>query len=346
MRSLCVLSLTTGTSLTADTFAAIAAFPLLSELEIHAGHIDAEELADAMVVRSTPLFPSLQKLHVRAHAQLVEFLLQIMSSKDFRYLNIEAEQPTQAPSSWSSALSLIPVKASNTLLEFRMEHHTDIDIDVDSNFNSSPAHANSSIPNGRFTITNIRPLAQLPHLRRFVLDTVFPPDLCDADIEEIAKWWPHVEHFDLGGLLSHVDCFGRPWKLRATINCLEFLARGCPRLDTLIINLDVTCTNETNNKAAQIPPLPQHPLRRLTVGSMVAPVPLHWSPHLRRVFPALSDIGGIPTYEAIWGTVRTMLFDLHPPSKYPGQITLDSTDDNAQDGKEFHRALHDHSFVH
>ena len=303
MKSLRALSLKTGKSLTVYTLAAIAAFPCLDELEIHAGHIDADELADLTTIHEMPLFPSLQMLHIRAQAPLVELVLQKMPSGNLRRLIIEAEQPPMPPLAWASAFSLIPTKAANSLRELTIEHHADSIIERNSNEISTPPQLNSSKSINQFTVATLYPLAKLPNLRKLVLDTTVCPDLCDADIEEVAKWWPQIEHLDLGGLLWDVDCLGYTRKLRASLRCLDILSRLCPRLETLVINLDISfeCVRDAE------PRLSSHILRSLTIGSISAPEPPRLSQYLSTVFPSLIKVDGVVAYQEEWLVVQSML---------------------------------------
>jgi hypothetical protein len=313
MKSLRVLSLATGKSLTVNTLTAIAAFPCLSELEIHAGHIDADEFADSTTVHESPLFSTLEILHIRAQAPLVEFLLQKMPSDTLRRLTIEAAQPVQPPSIWASVFSLISAKTSNSLRELTVEHHIDPAIETDSNSNNILPQANILESRSQFTIVALRPLANLPHLRRLVMETTVTPDLCDADIEELAKWWPVIEHLDLGGLLSDIECLGELRKSRASLRCLEDLSRLCPRLETLVINLDINYADASVAKPIDVPWLSRHPLRCLTMGSISAPEPLRLSQYLHRVFPSLIEVEGVPAHEEEWRMVQSILHNLQKP---------------------------------
>lgn len=300
MKSLRVLTLTTGKSLSATTLAAIVAFPQLAELEFHAGHIDVEQLADSLAIEGTALcFPVLQKLRVRAHPSLMELLLQKMSSDNLTSLFIEAEQPTESPSSWLTVFNLISTIATHTLEQLTFEHH----IDLSSTNRSDPSGSNI-----QFTLAILRPLARLPYLQQFVLDTTVPPDLCDADVEEMAKWWPLIERLDLGGLLSAVDCHEQAWKSRASLGCLRSLARLCPKLESLVINLDIAVeVAGDGNRNAKASKAMQYSLRSLTMGVTSAPDPIQLSKYLRELFPALQEIDGVAAHEEEWRAVYAML---------------------------------------
>jgi hypothetical protein len=310
MKSLRVLSLATGKSLTVITLTAMAALPCLSELEIHAGHIDADEFADSTAVHESPLFSALEILHIRAQAPLVAFLLQKMPSDNLRRLTIEAAQPVQPLSIWASAFSLISAKTCNSLRELTVEHHIDPAIEIDSNSDNILPQANILESRNQFTIATLRPLANLPHLRRLVLETTVAPDLCDADIEELAKWWPVIEHLDLGGLLSDIECLGELRKSRASLGCLQDLSRLCPTLKTLVINLDINYADASDAKPIHAPLLSRHPLRCLSIGSISAPEPLWLSRYLHGVFPSLIEVEGVPAHEEEWRMVQSILHSL------------------------------------
>lgn len=308
MTSLRVLCLTTGNSLSAETFAAIAAFPCLGELEVHAGHLDADELADLMQSHEAQLFPALQKLRIRAQAPLLRLVLQIMPTDHLKSLFVEAEQPVQPPSSWASALALIPVRASDTLRELTIEHHIDIDVqETDSHLTDTAAHSDSLTSDTQFTLASLRPLAKLPYLRRFILDTTLPPDLCDVDVDEITRWWPIIESLDLGGLMAPVDCHERIWKPRATLRCLDSFANHCPQLASLVINIDTDTENFARNGSKTL----QSCLHNLTLGTSSAPEPLLLAQYLCQMFPALLEVDGVAAHEEEWRAVQSYLHGVH-----------------------------------
>jgi hypothetical protein len=318
MKSLRVLSLTTGKSLSPNTLAAITDFPCLNELEVHAGHIDANELPDSMTTRETPLFPALKVLQIRAQAPLVALLFQKMPINNLKCLIIEAEQPAQAPSTWKLALCLIPAIATDSLRELAIEHHIDSIIETDLDLNNMTSLSNLPGFRNDFTIAALRPLAKLPHLQRFILDSNVTPDLCDADIEEVAKWWPDIEHLDLGGLLSSIHCLQHPRKSQLSLKCLETLSRLCHRLQSLIVNLDIELEETIDVAAPEVPWPSSHPLRYLTMGSISAPEPLRLSQYLLKLFPSLIDVDGIATHEKEWRMVQSILHASRKGNHEPG----------------------------
>jgi len=80
-----------------------------------------------------------------------------------------------------------------------------------------------------------------------------------------------------------------------------------PKLETLVINLDINfqtvCDAEPGNAPQQAP----HPLRYLTIGSISAPDPLQLSPYLSKLFPSLIEIDGVIAHEQEWRAVQSML---------------------------------------
>lgn len=293
MKSIRTLNLATGNSLSARTLATIATFPHLTQLEVQAGHIDVDELADLQSANSTPLFPTLLHLRIRAHASLVEFLLQSMPANCLKSLILEAERSTQPPSSWTTAFELIALKGAYSLREFTMEHHIDID-------DSNPQH---NAIKSRFTLATLSPLAKLPHLTRFVLDSTPLPDLCDADVGEFVKWWPNIKHLDLGGLIAPADCMKPCWKPRMTLGCLEIFARHCQHLETVVVNIDLDST-ATDIK---IPHPVQYALRSLTLGSTLPPDPVSLSNRLQNLFPSLREVDGVASHEEEWTAIYSKL---------------------------------------
>ena len=293
MKSIRTLNLATGNSLSVRTLAAIATLPHLTQLEVHAGHIDAGGLADLHSANPAPFFPALQHLRIRAHAPLMELLLQSMPANCLKSLILEAERSTRPPSSWITTLELIALKGAHSLREFTMDHHMDID-------DSNPQH------NSRFTLTTLSPLVKLPYLTRFVLDSTLLPDLCDADVGELVKRWPSIKHIDLGGLITpadYIDSIKSFCKPRMTLNCLEILARHCRHLEVVVVNVDL-CSTAANNK---VPRPVQHALRRLTLGSLLPPDPVSLSNRLQNLFPSLREVDGVASHEKEWITINSKL---------------------------------------
>ncbi|KAF7975447.1 hypothetical protein HWV62_9453 [Athelia sp. TMB] len=304
--SMRILTLTTGTSLSPYTFSGVVRFPRLEELEVHAGHISPTELAEVFSVREEEdVFPALRKLRIRAQAPVVELLLEKMASCQLASLHIEAVPQPQGlrAHNWAHTFALIPAKATFTLQELTIEHHFELSVDNEPNSNTPTPASSSPSATGlsanpdpveapMLTLANLRPLAPLTRLRRLILDTTLPPCLSDADVETLARWWPNVEHLELGGMTSDSVCSSLKSTSRTTLACLRSFAKWSTRLETLVLNLDVTTYPSDAQCGAT-----SRSLRNLALGSSLAPRPARLAHYLTRVFPALEVLDGGEKFE-------------------------------------------------
>lgn len=325
--SLRVLTLTAGASLSPFILAGVVTFPKLEDLEVHAGHISSYELVDALKMGGDEegVFPALRKLRVRAQPSLVELLLEKMASNKLTHLHIEAvSQPEgHRAHNWVHTFALIPAKAVSTLQELTIEHHFDLSIDNEPNSNAPapaptitptpilstpspaiPSTASDPTEAVAWTLANLRPLERLAHLRRLVLDTTLPPSLSDADLEALAQWWPKIEHLELGGLAAEFNCGHLETTCRTTLACLRSFAKWCPKLETLVLNLDITTyPSDTQCGTTQLN------LRNLALGSALVPEPSQLACYLGYIFPALEVVDGNPKFEDEFRAVNCLL---HP----------------------------------
>ncbi|KAJ7654466.1 hypothetical protein DFH06DRAFT_1047163 [Mycena polygramma] len=299
MSNLRSLSLRTGAFLTPETLVAISNFPSLSELEIEAGHIDADSLTEAWtspasVGSCSPRFQSLEKLHICAQAPLLELFLQTIPPASLHTLRIEATTPPgSSPVPWSSIFDLIRINASYTLHDLTIEQHLD-DIDLET----IPA---SSTQNNRITFDIIRPLGALRRLRNLTIDMTCIPILCDADIEALAAWWPDLVHLDLGSLHSS-ECHPSIGTPRATLACLRAFASSMPLLQSLVLPLDLGAV------PSPVPSAGSSTLSRATFTSFLPPLdPAATANYLRAVFPRLLEVEGTDMHEVEWGKVQALL---------------------------------------
>jgi hypothetical protein len=307
MKGLRVLSLRTGASLTAETLAALAHFPFLAELDVHGGHIHADSFICAMEpLDNKQFFTSLKKLHVRANSPLVNALLRLLHPGTLKTLRIEAQDHVSSPVSWSTIFALIRSKTFQSLQDLFIEHHIDIE-DIDN----TPGTPNASLQtqhhsqfySSQIIFHTLRPLSDLRSLRRCTLDMALPPDFCDADMVHIAQWWPDLEHLDFG-TLPVVDHFGTGWQPRPTFACLEAFAMYALNLRSLILPLDISAVDaSTSSVSGSCVNL----LRRLTVGSTVAPNLSSIARRLRCLFPALEEIDGTGKHVHEWDEVQKAL---------------------------------------
>ncbi|KAJ6518896.1 hypothetical protein C8R45DRAFT_885102 [Mycena sanguinolenta] len=302
MLNLCSLSLRTGPFLTAETLAAISSFPSLSELEIEAGHIDIDTLVEAWALPTTcresapTHFRALKKLHICAQAPLLELILKTIPLS-LHTLRIEATTPAGSlPVDWSGLFDLVTTHAIHDLT---IEQHLD-DIDPDTTAATSPStNTQHTYFDNRITFDLIRRLAPLRHLHHLTIDTTFIPILSDQDIEALAAWWPDLAHLDLGSLHSS-ECLPSTGSPRATLACLRAFASSMPKLQTLILPVDLSIV-----PAPMTLPSESSALSRATFSSATPPVPSAIAPYLHAVFPGLTMVDG--THETQWSAVQNLL---------------------------------------
>ncbi|KAJ6453633.1 hypothetical protein DFH09DRAFT_42915 [Mycena vulgaris] len=316
MYNLRSLTLRTGAFLTGDTLVAISAFPRLAELDMEAGHLDADNLAEAwrLPAPEAGYFQSLQKLHVCAQAPVLELLLKHIQPGSLRTLRIEATIPSasesEAPVCWSSIFDLIRANTARTLEDLTIEQHLE-DIDLDTiPATSTSTHTHTSTPpihsrteTNRIAFDILRLLAPLRHLRRLTIDMTHMPDLCDDDIEALATWWPDLVHLDLGSLHSD-ECIPPVSSPRATLACLRAFATSMPMFDTLILPLTIA-------GVPSIPSTAPSALSRATLSSSAPPSDLAaLADYLYSLFPRLTEVEGTNQHEAEWAQVQLLLHGL------------------------------------
>ncbi|KZP30614.1 hypothetical protein FIBSPDRAFT_945955 [Athelia psychrophila] len=114
------------------------------------------------------------------------------------------------------------------------------DIDFVTMNGSLPTPENNPTDTVSWTLTSLRPFEPLTHLHWLVLDTTLLLYLSDADTEALVQWWHKVEHLELSELMSDLNCGHPDSTSRTTLVCLQSFAKWCTRLETLVLNLDVT----------------------------------------------------------------------------------------------------------
>ncbi len=107
------ISLKLGTTLSPKTLKAIMDFPRLSELEVHAGHIEFYDVNDKREDYS--IFTSLRKLHIRAQSTLIQDILQHIPSNTLRYIHLELDDLSSCTTFWNACFSAIADKNGETL---------------------------------------------------------------------------------------------------------------------------------------------------------------------------------------------------------------------------------------
>ncbi|KAM5536613.1 hypothetical protein V8D89_009708 [Ganoderma adspersum] len=187
------LTVHTGDSLGCETLAAIMTFPALQTLEVHASHIDADKLEDALSCASqgeAAYFPALEELSIRTNASLLVAPLARIPVGIVRKLSLDmdGEGKVGPETRMKPVFELLAHKAAGTLRDLLIEDRTVHDEERDDD-------TLAGVPARGYAIDVLSPLARVRQLRSF---TLREPDLFDKDLETMARWWPALERLDLG----------------------------------------------------------------------------------------------------------------------------------------------------
>ncbi|KAF8239417.1 hypothetical protein L208DRAFT_1237534 [Tricholoma matsutake] len=312
LKNVKVLSLCLGVSLTTHTLMAVTSYSRLSEFEVHATHFAVEELRELFHNRKSPMFPSLQKLHIRAHASVIELFLHALPDDSLRTLCMEVQDPTCTTVYWANMFDLICTKSTNTLQNLTIEHHTELD-NLDLEINSANTHpdtdhdvsANDKL-NICISFTTLRILGGLHCLRTFILDTTLPVGICDRELEFMLGWWPELEHLDLGTPpITHSSYANSPAWQPLSSHSLVAIAKKSAKLTSLVLPVDISWAR--NAPTIDIPE--QLVLTRLTC---VYPFPtthteIGVAEYLHRLFPSLWTVDGLSYDEDLWNRTQIAL---------------------------------------
>ncbi|KAF8555965.1 hypothetical protein OG21DRAFT_1483430 [Imleria badia] len=277
-------------SLTEQSFMTVSIFPRLVDFDVHA---DCLSLSTAITRTSgAPFFPALEKLKIRAQPAFVALILEQLPRDKLHSLHIDASGPASAFEGLFKAMTTLP------LHEFTLEHAISIEDSEDI-----PAYTLDKF----FTLDHLRPLSKLP-LRCFILDSSLPPDLSDADMEEMTTWWPHLDRLELGARTA-LENTETTWKSRTSLASLCVLTRRYKHLKRLIITLDADSFLLPESGAV---PLGSHPLASLSISSRSRPDVSSLSEMLSRLFPSLVDVtpGFVGEHEDAWVAVQATVSNL------------------------------------
>jgi hypothetical protein len=294
-----VLSLKMGTSLLADAFATVASFPVLEELTVHADRVDVGEFETKALGPSSSFFPSLRSLQIRCQLALSETIIHHIQSTTFDDLDVEVID-AQDSTAWIQFFSTICAHSTipDTLQRLRIEYHIEID-DHDGHLiedtPGSTPNTDDKTTNTRFSLNTISPLSRIANLRNFTLDTKLPPYFDDRDMDEITRWWPHLDSLDLGCWYGYgeEDAGLLKWRPRITLACLTSVATRCRELQRLVLPVDV----RQDFPHAQTPLLSQHRLRKLVIVSFDETTTESISDYIYRLFPAIEEFSSYDPIE-------------------------------------------------
>jgi hypothetical protein len=296
------LSLRLGQSLLPSTLRAIMTFPHLSELEVHAGHVDVDDLERNHIEVQ---FPSLHKLRIRAKSNLVKFVLHRIQRNNLHYLHIELDDFSPSTASWNIILSLVCDQAASSLRYLQIEHHFETpEIPILSPLDM--AQTPNALQGSIMSFDDIHVLRVVKKLRHFACDVTLPPLFRDKDMANLATWWPDLEHLELGSAPQGDEAESRvTGNAQITIASLTSFAIQSPKLEKLILPLRIG--------DHPLPPPPSHPrvannLRSLTIAQLRSCKPLELAEYLRQLFPSLERFEGPCDDTQIWKDTKAALF--------------------------------------
>ncbi|RDX49194.1 hypothetical protein OH76DRAFT_1439253 [Lentinus brumalis] len=197
-----------------ETCAAIATFPSLETLDLGV-FLREPEIRSWQVLSSsgTASFPALRNRTIHSFGPTVEAILARIPVGVLTKLRLDMEGCTEGPSYMQDIFQLLAQKTSESLRELTVTDRTSMD-DLPS----------SGIARW-YNLELLSPLARLRQLRCF---TLHHPDLDDADLKELARWWPTLEHLDLGTYTP--DMVMPEWKAQFTPAAHSIAARSFPHL--------------------------------------------------------------------------------------------------------------------
>ncbi|KAF8906259.1 hypothetical protein CPB84DRAFT_1675984 [Gymnopilus junonius] len=305
MRCISSIYLRLGRSLLPETLQAILMLPRLEELEIHAGHIDIDDLQPVFECPSHSLLPSLNKLHIRAKSSLIEKVLQSVQPDTLYHLHIELEDLLPRDSNWTTVFRHICSRASRTLRHLALEHHFEVSETSTSSMGATPTSHHTFIPSPMSSET-LQMLNNLRTLRHFSCDITLPAAISDKVVERLVTWWPDLEHLEFGcAPLAEDQQMG---VAQITAASLTLFAAKCTKLKRLILPL--TIQDPLPSCVAQIPTSSQ--LRNLTIARLKTTDPLKVAEYLHTLFPALQDLAGPFDDSEPWIATKHALTEIGP----------------------------------
>lgn len=295
LTNLQTLSLKLGTTLLPSTLKAVTAFPYLSDLAVHAGHIGCDSLYDAQ--EEYTLLNAICKLHIRAQAAFIEHIVCHIPLNTLQHFSIELDDPSPCTTFWRACFTTIATKCRNTLTHLSLEHFFDL------NETSLPIPSESGLPIAGSTVSLnatsttlhipfevLELLRVLRHLRHFSCDITIPPTVTDRDIEKMVTWWPHLEHFELGFSVQ-CEALEAMYRPQITPSCLHLFARRLPKLYKLILPLAIDDTAVLPATVNELAPTASS-LQMLTIAQLTTEAPSDVAHYLNMLFPFLTKLEG------------------------------------------------------
>ncbi|KAF9530462.1 hypothetical protein CPB83DRAFT_850968 [Crepidotus variabilis] len=303
MNDMETVTLRMGSSLRPETVVAMMTSPRLTELEIHAGHIDLEDLEECLahLPSSTVLLSALTKLCLRAKGPTMSHLLSFIASDSFNQLQLDLDDTVAGATAWDAVFEAIPTTAAHTLTHISLEHHFELTAPSASFPSSTDASqpVDWDRPQANLSFENLAILRKFRQLQHFSCDFTVPPCLRDQDLQKVLLWWPDLTYLDIAiSSGSNEKSLTTP----LTITSLLLIAQLRPNLERLILPLIVD----------QVPVLPSgslsgSQLRNLSIADIRTTDTQHLARYLKALFPLLKTLHGSDDDSQTWIDVRSGL---------------------------------------
>lgn len=294
------LTLRIGASLPHNTFNRVTQLPLLSELELHAGHLNPHNLMGFVHANT---FPSLQKLRLRTNTENIYHILDLLQKSTLLSLHLEIEGGVDTSTFWKQLFSLICDKSSESLEYLYLENEVDLSLlDPDSLTNNASTHSvrNLEISNS-ISFGSLECLSHLRQLRGLIIDMTFPLNILHTDIENMLVWWPNLEILDLG--TSRTTDNGEQSPPSLGFASLIFISMNAYNLRALSLPLNLRSISPTTNDISPS----RSPLEKLTFTFPFWHDPTNLAIQLHSLFPRLIDIDGPSELEEVLKDTRAAL---------------------------------------
>ncbi|KAI0352166.1 hypothetical protein OH77DRAFT_1460967 [Trametes cingulata] len=276
--------------LTCETLAAIATFPHLKSLNVHASSVQHADFAAALTRASAPCFPALEELEIRASGSVLTVILEHLPVGNLTKLYAEVDRCPRGPGHLKGTFELLAQKASQSLKELVIEDQTELE-DLEPSLRSQKSLE-------WYPLSLLSPLAALKELRHFALISILPAELHDADLGQLGKWWPSLQHLNLG--VFDTELLPPDWQVRMTPAAFVAVAKFLPHLETLalpILPVDIVASSAKPPAPETVVPQ-QTALRALAIGDVpdAAPCAKTLIQAIRSTFPSLTILN-CPTHE-------------------------------------------------
>ncbi|KAF5316660.1 hypothetical protein D9619_006421 [Psilocybe cf. subviscida] len=294
------LSLRLGRSLSPKTLSAIIKFPNLSDLEIHAGHVNHDDLDDLDDPHAT--FNALKHLTLRAKTPLVDKLLGYLQPNTLQCLKIDLDDTDYVSTSWDTVLSQLSSKAERSLSHLTLEHQFELTEVASPTPQSLTPSSPSPSPQALFSINfdALQSLRNMQALRHFSCDLTLPPMITDSDMEKLVTWWPNLEClvFSSARLASDTEREEESFPTQVSSASLALCARKMKKLQKLALPVTIDDTAVLLNVKHETIGIISTDLHTLIVSQVEVSRPQEIACRLRTLFPGIHTLESLQESQA------------------------------------------------